>query len=216
MCLPRPRRHRALTDTSSIRNVPYQRLASPPPAPRMAPRPTPAAVPVASGAAVPFPHATTPRVASQHERLLLELLPFKDAVEFHAWLSSSLVRGPWDEFYADYLSRALAGAGFSSSSSSSSVPEPDKTRTAQAARDAINARKPRFLVYHPDKTGWTAEDHHVRFIVTLVADNRLHNLWYESQWKKSGLDIAKAAYEVLVFLKTATVYADPDPPSYSA
>ncbi|GKT62012.1 hypothetical protein CT0861_07937 [Colletotrichum tofieldiae] len=208
MCIPRPRRHRPQTDTSPIKNGPYQRLASPPPTPRMAPRPTSAPAPLAGG---PPPHPSTSRVASQHERLLLELLPFKDAAKFHEWLDSHFVRGSWDEFYADYLSGTLlAGAG------PNPVPEPDKTRTAQTAREALNARKPKFLVYHPDKTGWAAEDHYVRFIVTLVADNGLQNLWSESEWKKKGLDIAKAAYEVLVFLKTTMPHADPDPPSYSA
>ncbi|GKT45650.1 uncharacterized protein ColSpa_05831 [Colletotrichum spaethianum] len=214
MCIPRPRRHRAQTYTSPLKNIPYQRLASPPPTPRMAPRPIPAPVPVvaaAAGAAAPLPHPSASRVSSQHERLLLELLPFKDAAAFHAWLGSHFVRGSWNEFYADYLSRAVAtGAG------PSSVPEPDKTRTAQTAREALNVRKAKFLVHHPDKTGWAAEDHYARFIVTLVADNMLQNLWSESEWKKRGLDIAKAAYEVLVFLKATMVYADPNPPSYSA
>ncbi|KZL80278.1 hypothetical protein CI238_10598 [Colletotrichum incanum] len=212
MCIPRPRRHRPQSDTSPIKDCPYHRLASPPPTPRMTPRPTSTPVlPFAVDAAGPAPHPSPSRVASQHERLLLELLPFKDVAKFHEWLDGRFVRGSWDEFYADYLSGALlAGAG------PSSVPEPDKTRTAQTAREALNARKPKFLVYHPDKTGWAAEDHYVRFIVTLVADNGLQNLWHESEWKKKGLDIAKAAYEVLIFLKTVMPYADPNPPTYSA
>ncbi|KAK1713048.1 hypothetical protein BDP67DRAFT_544271 [Colletotrichum lupini] len=146
------------------------------------------------------PPASSSRVSLQHERLLLELLPFKDATKFHDWLDSNFVRGPWNEFNADFLSR------------SSAVLEPDKTRTAQAAREALNGRKAKFCVYRPDKSAWTAEDHHVRFIVTLVADNMLQNLWYESEWKKKGLDIVKVAYEVLIFLKATMVYADPNPP----
>ncbi|KAK1967140.1 hypothetical protein LY78DRAFT_576958 [Colletotrichum sublineola] len=216
MCIPRPRRHRAQTSASPFKNLPYQRLDSPPLTPRMAHRPTSA--PVLAAAAVPVDAATmspspsAPRVASQHERLLMELLPpFRDTTAFHDWLNGPFVRGSWDEFCADYLSLALLSAG-----SPGAVPEPDKTRTAQAAREALDARRPKFLVYHPNKMGWEAEDHYVRFIVMLVTDNGLRNIWYESEWKRKGLDIAKAAYEVLIFLKTTMVYPDPNPPCYSA
>ncbi|OHE95675.1 hypothetical protein CORC01_08959 [Colletotrichum orchidophilum] len=227
MCIPRPRRH-TTQSTSPITKLPYQRLDSPPATPRMVPNPpavgTVAAMPTSpTRIAAPAPNPPlSSRVSSQHERLLLELLPFKDAAKFHDWLDSNFVRGPWNEFNADFLSRAIANAaaagvvGPTGVTGPSAVPEPEKVRTAQAAREALNARKAKFIVYRPDKSAWTAEDHHVRFIVTLVADNMLQNLWYESEWKKKGLDIAKAAYEVLVFLKATMVYADPNPPSYSA
>ncbi|WYZ46327.1 hypothetical protein EsH8_IX_000552 [Colletotrichum jinshuiense] len=221
MCIPRPRRHRAASSSSSapIRNLPYHRIPSPPPTPRMVPKPTSPLVGggVSGGTSAAFLPAP-PRVSSQHERLLLELLPFNDSAKFHEWLDGNFVRGSWIEFYTDYLSKAAsaAGGGRAGGAGLSAVPEPDKTRTAQAARNAINSRTPKFLVYHPDKAGWTAEDHHVRFIVTLVADNMLQNLWHESEWKKKGLDVAKAAYEVLIFLKATAVYVDPNPPGYSA
>ncbi|KAK1635137.1 hypothetical protein BDP81DRAFT_407574 [Colletotrichum phormii] len=226
MCIPRPRRH-TTQSSSPIIKLPYQRLDSPPPTPRMVPKPTA----VGTVAAMPTSPARTPasvppassRVSSQHERLLLELLPFKDTTKFHDWLDSNYVRGPWNEFNADFLSRAIADAAAAGvvgptglPAGPSAVPEPEKVRTAQAAREALNGRKAKFVVYRPDKSTWTAEDHHVRFIVTLVADNMLQNLWYESEWKKKGLEIAKAAYEVLIFLKATMVYADPNPPSYSA
>ncbi|KAK2000150.1 hypothetical protein LX36DRAFT_444960 [Colletotrichum falcatum] len=215
MCIPRPRRHCAQTSASPFKNIPYRRLYSPPPTPRMAPRPASVPAPVvavaAAAAAVPPLLPSAPRVASHHERLLLELLPFEDVAAFRDWLDGPFVRGSWDEFCTDYLSMALLSAG-----SPGAVPDPDKTRTAQAAREALDARKPKFLVYHPDKTGWAAEDHHVRFIVTLVANNGLRNMWHESEWKRKGLDIAKAAYEVLVFLKATMACPDPNPPSYSA
>ncbi|KAK1988917.1 hypothetical protein LZ30DRAFT_577158 [Colletotrichum cereale] len=212
MCIPRPRRHRRQTSASPFKNLPYRRLDSPPPTPRMASRPTSAPGPAATAAAAPLPSPSAPYVpTSQHERLLMELLPFGDAATFRGWLDGPFVRGSWDEFCADYLSRALLSAG-----SPSAVPEPDKTRTARAAREALDARKPKFLVYRPDKAGWAAEDHYVRFVVTLVADNGMRNLWCESEWKRKGLDIAKAAYEVLVFLKATMAYLDPNPPSYSA
>ncbi|KAK1596416.1 uncharacterized protein LY79DRAFT_667429 [Colletotrichum navitas] len=220
MCIALPRRHRAQTSASPFKNLPYQRLNSPPPTPRMAPRPTSAPVPAVVAVAVdevapaPSPSApspSAPRIASQHERLLMELLPFEDTATFRDWLDGPFVRGSWDEFCADYLSLALLRA-----ESPGAVPEPDKARTARAAREALGTRKPKFLVYHPDKTGWAAEDHYVRFVVTLIADNGLRNMWNGSEWKRKGLDIAKAAYEVLVYLKATMVYPDPNPPNYYA
>ncbi|EFQ30938.1 hypothetical protein CGRA01v4_08642 [Colletotrichum graminicola] len=210
MCIPLPRRHRAQTSASPFKNLPYQRLSSPPPTPRMAPRHTSAPVPAVVAVAPP-PSPSAPRTASQYERLLMELLPFGDTATFRDWLDGPFVRGSWDEFCADYLSLALLRAG-----SPGAVPEPDKARTARAAREALDTRKPKFLVYHPDKTGWAVEDHYVRFIVTLIADNGLRNMWYDPEWKRNGLDITKAAHEVLVLLKAAMVYPDPNPPSYSA
>jgi hypothetical protein len=107
------------------------------------------------------PAAATSRLSAQHERLILELLPFKDATLFHDWLSSVYVQGSWAEFCRDFLSHNPLG------------PEPNKDKTAQAAKDAINSRKPQYLLYHPDKTGWVDQDHHVRFIVSVVSDNML-------------------------------------------
>lgn len=153
------------------------------------------------------PSATT-QLATQHERLILELLPFKEVGQFHEWLQSGFVRGSWLEFSRDFLSR------------NPRAPEPDKARTAQAAKDAINGRSVKYLVYHPDKAAWTPEDHHVRFIATVVADNMLKDLWGKRDWEKRGLDIAKAVYEVLSFLRS-TVGAEQqqqlvsqDPPGY--
>lgn len=140
-------------------------------------------------------------LASQHERLILELLPFKDRSQFHEWLQGPYVRGSWNEFCRDFLAQNPA------------VPEPDKTRTAQAARDALKSKSVKFLAYHPDKDGWTAEDHHVRFIVTVVGDNLLTKLWSEDDFKKRLIDVAKAVYEVLSFLRGATLQ---NPPGYEA
>ncbi|KND87799.1 hypothetical protein TOPH_07621 [Tolypocladium ophioglossoides CBS 100239] len=149
------------------------------------------------------PSASTTLLSTQHERLILELLPFKDSAQFQEWLNSGWVRGSWLEFYGEFLTKTRNAA------------EPDKTRTAQASKDAINARSQKFLVYHPDKTNWSTEDHHVRFIVTVVQDNMLKGLWSESEWKKKGIDIAKAVFEVLCFLKSSYYTIDPHPPSYS-
>ena len=141
-------------------------------------------------------------LSAQHERLILELLPFKDVSKFKEWLHSGWVQGSWAEFWRDCVVK------------SQSMPEPDKTRTCEAAKSAINSKSQRFLVYHPDKNGWTGEDHHVRFIITLIQDNILKGTWSESDWKKKGVDMCKAAYEVLCFLK-ASCYSDAHPPVYT-
>ncbi|PNY27036.1 Uncharacterized protein TCAP_03028 [Tolypocladium capitatum] len=149
------------------------------------------------------PSASTALLSSQHERLILELLPFTDSAKFQEWLNSGWVRGSWLELDADFLAKVR------------NAPEPDKARTAQASKDAINSRSQKFLVYHPDKTNWSVEDHHVRFIVTVIQDNMLKGLWSESEWKKKGIDIAKAVFEVLCFLKSSCYTIDPQPPRYS-
>ncbi len=71
-------------------------------------------------------------------------------------------------------------------------------------------------MYHPDKTIWTAEDHHVRFIVAVISDNMLKGTWSDSDWKKKGLEIAKSVYEVLAFLRTTAFGPDSLPPRYEA
>jgi hypothetical protein len=71
-------------------------------------------------------------------------------------------------------------------------------------------------MYHPDKSSWTPEDHHVRFIVTVVSDNLLKGMWSESDWKKKSTEIAKAVYEVLAFLRATSFASDPLPPRYEA
>ncbi|KAK0645693.1 hypothetical protein B0T16DRAFT_428755 [Cercophora newfieldiana] len=143
------------------------------------------------------------QLSSQHERLILELLPFKDAEQFHGWLNSIYVRGSWYEFSRDFLARNPL------------APEPDKTKIAQQAKDAMNSRNYKYLMYHPDKETWTSDDHHVRFLVTVISDNILKGLWSESDWKKRNIEIARACYEVLSFLRaTAGPELDAKPPQY--
>ncbi|KAK7956887.1 uncharacterized protein PG986_006109 [Apiospora aurea] len=100
-------------------------------------------------------------LSTQHARLILELLPFKEQDQFHEWLTSEHVRGSWTEFQQDFLS------------GNTNIPEPDKAKTAQAAKDAIGSRTTKYLLYHPDKNGWSAQDHHARFIAQVVTDNML-------------------------------------------
>ncbi|KAG8425909.1 hypothetical protein J3459_008602 [Metarhizium acridum] len=146
-----------------------------------------------------------PMLNAQHERLILELLPFKDAPRFKEWLNSDLVQGSWAEFWRDLVAKTRT-----------SYPEPDNNKTAEAAKNAINGRSVKFLVYHPDKTNWTADDHHVRFIVTVIQDNMLKNLWSDSDWKKRAIEVCKAVFEVLCYLKASCYSIEAGgPPSYS-
>ncbi|KAK3319323.1 hypothetical protein B0H66DRAFT_533825 [Apodospora peruviana] len=142
------------------------------------------------------------QLASQHERLLLELLPFHDSRRFHEWLNSIYVRGSWNEFLHDFLVHNPA------------APEPDKSVVTNATRDAIHSRNPKYLVYHPNKEGWTSDDHHIRFMATLISDNRLQNLWSDGDWRKRSEEITKAAYEVLGFLRSIALTSDLGPPGY--
>ncbi|OAA40768.1 hypothetical protein BBO_05825 [Beauveria brongniartii RCEF 3172] len=168
-------------------------LAQPPPPPPRHP-----------AAAVTGLAETTSPFSQQRERLILELLPFKDAGKFHEWLRGGPVQGSWREFQRDLLARVPADR-----------PDPDKARMAQATKDAVNARSQKFLVYHPDKSGWSPEDHYVRFMTTVILDSLLANLWSDSDWKKRNIDICKAVYEVLFFLKASHYMNQQAPPSYS-
>ncbi|KAK3939780.1 hypothetical protein QBC46DRAFT_262379 [Diplogelasinospora grovesii] len=158
----------------------------------------------------PRPATLSAQLSTQHERLILELLPFKDAPQFHEWLNGVYVRGSWHEFLQDFLAQNPL------------APEPEKTKTAQLAKDAISSRNPKFLLYHPDKEGWTAEDHHVRFIVTVISDNLglKNSLWSNSDFSRRGLEIAKSIYEVLSFLRATQLVlsgagaANASPPRY--
>ncbi|KGQ08279.1 hypothetical protein BBAD15_g6393 [Beauveria bassiana D1-5] len=183
---------------------PHTTWASPPP-PLPAQPPPPRHPAVAAGFAETTP--TSP-FSQQRERLILELFPFKDAGKFHEWLRGGPVQGSWREFQRDLLARLPADGDRPD-------PGPDKARMAQATKDAINARSQKFLVYHPDKSGWSPEDHHVRFMTTVIMDSLLANLWSDSDWKKKNLDIYKAVYEVLFFLKASHYMNQQAPPSYS-
>ncbi|EPE02330.1 hypothetical protein F503_06530 [Ophiostoma piceae UAMH 11346] len=159
-----------------------------------------------SGAPVSSPFA--PRLSAQHERLMLELLPFKDAAQFREWLG--FLEGDWDEYCRDYLEPQYHAALYDGATglpleipgSAPDDPEPDKTTTASRAKDAINSQSVQFLAYHPlaqDKQNWTPEDHAVRFLVTAIADSLLRKVWQERDWRKRPVEIARAVYEVLSY-----------------
>lgn len=151
-----------------------------------------------------------PRLSAQHERLILELLPFKDASQFREWLG--FLEGDWEEYCRDYLDpqywTALydeAGNALEIPDQAPSDPEPDKSMTAQRTKDAINHQSVIFLAYHPDKATWTPEDHAVRFVATAIADSLLRKVWGERDWRKRPLEIAKAVYEVLSYKRAGYV-----------
>ncbi|KAH8836719.1 hypothetical protein MCOR27_001437 [Pyricularia oryzae] len=150
---------------------------------------SPSATPASSSSSSQTPSAQNmpPRMARQHERLVMELLPFGTVEQFHLWLESAPVLGSWLEFRANCRHVDLD--------------EVDKTRAAQMTRDALNSKSARYLVYHPDKEGWTVEDHIVRFMATIMKDALLQGVWDEGELENKTLDIAKAVYEVLCFFK---------------
>ncbi|KAI6359291.1 hypothetical protein MCOR25_007127 [Pyricularia grisea] len=123
----------------------------------------------------------------RHQRLVMELLPFETEGEFQSWLESAPLMGLWLEFRANCYHLDLD--------------EVDKTRATQMARDALNSGSATYLVYHPDKQGWTLEDHMVRFMVTVMRDAVLQGVWAEAELRSKTLDIAEAVFEVLGFLK---------------
>jgi len=118
------------------------------------------------------------------------------------WLGGVYVRGAWQEFARDFLSQNVFAR------------EADKEKMAQKTKEAVNNRNAKYLIFHPDKDGWTSDDHHIRFMATVISDNLLKGLWSESEWKKKGLDIAKAIYEVLSYLRAIKSPTDPNPPRY--
>lgn len=140
----------------------------------------------------------------QHERLILELLPFANANEFKEWLQSVYVLGAWREFCRDFPPGKATAR------------EPDKTMTAQLALNAIKYHKDaKFLLHHPDKSGWSKMDHYVRFIVIVIQDNLLRGMWSKDELGGGNLGVPKAMYEVLVYLRATQVARDMKPPRYS-
>lgn len=59
----------------------------------------------------------------------------------------------------------------------------------------------KFLMLNPDKSGWSAMDHHVRFVVGITHDCAFEYLWGRKECVKKYSKIARGIYEVLVYLK---------------
>ena len=141
---------------------------------------------------VPASGAFSSRASNQHQRLLLELLPFQDRAAFEAWIGSDAVAGAWREFAHDY---------HPSAEDIDDGPEQNKAGIAQAACRALQIHDPRYMLHHPRKEGWAPEDHYIRFIVAVICDSMLHGVWSESEGRSRGLEIAKSVFEVLSYLR---------------
>ncbi|KAJ2895891.1 hypothetical protein MKZ38_006047 [Zalerion maritima] len=151
----------------------------------------------------PLLASSTTHPATTHERLLMQLLPFADVERFREWLRSDYVMGAWVELVRDYLG---AHAGTDS--------EPEKKATVEKAERELRSDNRKYLIYHPNKEGWKPQDHYVRFIVTVVADNERKGHW--ELLYNQGISPAGVVYEILSFLR-ATYYpsfSQQYPPSY--
>ncbi|KAH8912604.1 hypothetical protein BR93DRAFT_933574 [Coniochaeta sp. PMI_546] len=93
-----------------------------------------------------------PAFSAQHKRLLIELLPFTDSQQLLEWIRSAYVLGAWEEFRDDFLMHIEPHE----------FEQPDKTTVCQAVNDVLHSRDPKYRIYHPVKTSWTAYDHTVR------------------------------------------------------
>ncbi|KAG6150561.1 hypothetical protein E4U37_005996 [Claviceps purpurea] len=139
------------------------------------------------------------KVLVQNGRLVSELFPFKKLDLLKEWLKVDCMQGAWAEFMRDCVTKLP----------NESVTDPDKGTITEAARSAIDLLgKNKYLIYHPDKTAWTLDDHHVRFIVVVVRDNLVRQLWSQGSWSHGSwsqkkLEICGAVYELLCYLKTA-------------
>jgi hypothetical protein len=132
-----------------------------------------------------------PAFSAQLQRLLIEMLPFRDAQQFHEWLAGPYVSGAWDEFRKEYLN----GTG------PEPPEEPDKAATCQVVRTVLHSSDPKYRLMRPDKTGWTAQDHTVRFMVSVVWDNFFSGLWSVRDYRVRPDHYVNVVYEVLGFLR---------------
>jgi hypothetical protein len=131
-------------------------------------------------------------LSAQHTRLLISMLPFKNPVELDEWISRPPVSAAWLEFRA---------------SVPAIHPDPNVVEVCNLAERAIISAPPsgrKFCLLHPDKRGWSIDDHHVRFIVGIAKDSLEEQAWDSSKWIQRSQEIAKALYEVLVYLKTTS------------
>lgn len=152
----------------------------------------------------PRPQDAASILKSQHLRLLLDHLPFiNDGVQFDSWLRRAPVSVAWAEFTA-----AIPRPS----------PNPDFSTVSPKARAALSvgASPPAasFRMLHPDKSNWSAEDHHVRFIVGVINDSVLEKPNERKGWVEKPHGMVRAVYEVLVYLK-ATAGVEEEHPGVS-
>ena len=57
---------------------------------------------------------------------------------------------------------------------------------------------------HPDKRDWSAEDHHARFVVAVVKDSLLEEIWTDDERNNARENIIQGIFEVLIYLKATS------------
>lgn len=134
----------------------------------------------------------------RYQHYLVGLFPFDSSQEFLQWISSECVDNSWKEFIS----------GFTLDSIPVPTAEEDKATVRRAAHDALRSRDPKFRIYHPDKTGWTEQDHVVRFIVSVISGNFLDGgLWSLRDFEERPLHYTTFVCEIMTFLWAAFVVA---------
>ena len=70
--------------------------------------------------------------------------------------------------------------------------------------EALNSKAlphARLCLMHPDTHDWSAEDHHACFVVAVVKDSLLEELWTDDGWNNAREKIIQGIFEVLIYLK---------------
>ena len=130
----------------------------------------------------------------QHLRLIIDPLPsIKDANEFSAWIRRAPVSGAWAEFTAAVPHPS---------------PNPDSSTIVGEANAVLEASpyipSSKFLKLNPDKSDWSAADHHVRFVVAIISDCSVDARHRMEEWVRRYPASVRGIYEVLVFLKATS------------
>ena len=135
----------------------------------------------------------TKALNAQHLRLLIKLIPsIKNAVQFDTWIRRAPVLTAWSEFKT-----ALPGP----------QPDPDFGVILRKVFEALNSKTlphARICLMHPDKRDWSAEDHHARFVVAVVKDSLLEEIWTDDEWNNARENIIQGIFEVLIYLKATS------------
>lgn len=127
----------------------------------------------------------------RYQRYLVELFPFEGSQQFQQWILSDCVYNSWMEYIG----------GFTPDSIPVPTAEEDKATVCRAAQDALRSRDPKFRIYRPDKTGWTEQDHVVRFIVSVISGNFLAGgLWSVQDFEERPWHYTNFVCEIMTFL----------------
>ncbi|KAJ9162206.1 hypothetical protein NKR19_g1489 [Coniochaeta hoffmannii] len=128
-------------------------------------------------------------ITAQHWRLLVDRLGFTNFQQLLRWLRSPFVFGAWATFRSDVLERARPGL----------LETPDRAMICQVVWAAVaSADQNRGWV--GDRTRWTAEDHIVRFMYSVITDNFVGGIWTVGEYLDRTEHYIDVVYEVLNFL----------------